>query len=240
MTIKAWTSKETGLPSFFLDGKDIGAQVYAGNRLVNPTGTPQVFSDMFAAPGVETEYSIGSLRYGLRRVGPPHALASLDGRVTATVSWIGDDARAYDTRVATFDLQDRRTAIARYSTVSAEPTGRLEFLAYADESALVEKLLDTRQPLVSLHSHAACGLRDCDVPEVRCVTVTSASSKRTGRRDRVRREWALGYKPADMEEAATAAGGGSLITWGAVQAKYGKWRHMTYLQAAQWLTGMPL
>lgn len=240
MTIKAWVSTETGLPSFFLDGKDLGARVYAGDRLVNPPGTPQVFSDMFAPPGVETEYSIGSMRYGLRRVGPPHALTSLDGRVTATVSWIGDDARAYDTRVVTFDLQARRTAIARYATVSAEPAGRLEFLAYAEDSARVEQLLDTRQPLVSLHSHTACCLRDCDVPEARCVTVTSAASKRTGRRDRVRREWTLDYKPADMEEAVTTAGGGSLITWGAVQAKYGKWRHMTYLQAAHLLTGMPL
>lgn len=240
MTIRAWLSRETGLPSFFLDGNDTGARVYAGGRLVNPPGTPQAFSDMFAAPGVETEYVVGSVRYSLRRVGPPHALASIDGRVTAPVSWIGDDARTYDTRVATFDLQDRRTPIARYSTVAADPTGTLEFLTYAESSALVEQLLETRQPLVSLHSHAACGLRDCDVPEVRCVTVTRASSKRTGRRDRVRREWTLDYKPADMEESARAAGGGSLITWGAVQAKYGKWRHMTYLQAAQSLTGMPL
>ena len=240
MTVKAWISKETGLPSFFLNGKDLGAQVFAGQRLVNPPMSPPIFSDVFAVPGVPTEYTVGSMRYVLQRIGAPHSLASLDGRVSAPVSWTGNDERGYDTRVATYDLHDRRTPIARYSTEAAAPTGRLEFLAYADESALVEQLISMRYPLVALHSHVACGMRDCDVPEVRCLTVTSASSKRTGRRDRIRREWTLEYKLADMEEMAVLGGGGGVVTWGTVQAKWGTWRRMSWLQAAHELTGLPL
>ena len=118
MAIKAWIHKETGLPCFYLDGPDAGAAVYDGERLINPADTANAasaFCDPFAPPGVATTYTAGTQRFTLTRRGEGYAVTSLDSRTRAVVSYIGDDARGYDTRATATDINARRTPVIRWA-----------------------------------------------------------------------------------------------------------------------------
>lgn len=241
MTIKAWIHKETGLPCFYLDGPDAGAAVYDGERLINPADTANAasaFCDPFAPPGVSTTYTVGARRFTLTRRGEGYAVTSLDSRQRAVVSYIGDDAREYETRATATDINARRTPVIRWAGVAAAYTGRLELLAYAEESARLERILEARQPVIAIHSHDACDLQDCDVPAVRVLAVTHATSQRTGRRDRVRRQWTLDYKQIDLDEASGLLGNVPVVTWGAWDA-VSKWRGRSYVDLLREYAGMP-
>lgn len=241
MTIKAWIHKETGLPCFYLDGPDAGAAVYDGERLINPADTANAasaFCDPFAPPGVSTTYTVGARRFTLTRRGEGYAVTSLDSRQRAVVSYIGDDAREYETRATATDINARRTPVIRWAGVAAAYTGRLELLAYAEDSTRLERILEARQPVIAVHSHDACDLKDCDVPAVRVLAITHATSQRTGRRDRVRRQWTLDYKQVDLEEAAGLLGNVPVVTWGAWDA-VSKWRGRSYVDLLREFAGMP-
>lgn len=239
--IKAWIHRETGLPCFYLDGPDAGAAVYDGDRLVNPAaaGRPaSAFCDPLAPPGVATTYTVGGRRFTLTRRGEGYAITSLDSRQRAVVSYIGDDAREYDTRATATDINARRAPVIRWAGVAAAYTGKLELLAYAEESARLERILEAREPVIAVHSHDACDLEDCDVPAVRVLAVTHAASQRTGRRDRVRRQWTLDYRQIDLREAAALLGNIPVVTWGAWDAA-SKWRPRSYVELLREFAGMP-
>lgn len=241
MAVKAWIHKETGLPCFYLDGPDAGAAVYDGERLINPAdtaNTASAFCDPFAPPGVVTTYTVGAQRFTLTRRGEGYAVTSLDSRQRAVVSYIGDDAREYDTRATSTDINARRTPVIRWAGVAAAYTGRLELLAYAEESARLERILEARQPVIAVHSHDACDLKDCDIPAVRVLAITHATSQRTGRRDRVRRQWTLDYKQVDMDEARALVGTIPVVTWGVWDAA-SKWRGRSYVELLREFAGMP-
>lgn len=241
MAIKAWIHKETGLPCFYLDGYDVVASVYDGERLINhadAVNSSDAFCDPFAPPGVATTYTVGNRRFTLTRRGEGYAITSLDSRQRAVVSYIGDDAREYDTRATATDINARRTPIIRWAGVAAAYTGRLELLAYAEESARLERILEARQPVIAVHSHDACDLTDCDIPAVRVLAVTHATSQRTGRRDRVRRQWILDYRQIDMDEARALVGTIPVVTWGAWDA-VSKWRPRSYVELLREFAGMP-
>lgn len=241
MTIKAWIHKKTGLPCFFLDRADAALAVSDGARIILPaeTGRPAVsVSDPLAPPGVATTYTVGTQRFTLTRRGEGYAITSLDSRQRAPVSYIGDDAREYDTRATATDITTRRTPVIRWAGVAAAYTGRLELLAYAEESASLERILAARQPIIAVHSHDACELKDCDIPAVRVLAVTHATSQRTGRRDRVRRQWTLDYKQIDMDEARALVGTIPVVTWGAWDAA-SKWRSRSYVELLREFAGMP-
>ena len=136
------------------------------------------------------------------------------------------------------DINARRTPVIRWAGVAAAYTGRLELLAYAEESARLERILEARQPVIAIHSHDACDLQDCDVPAVRVLAVTHATSQRTGRRDRVRRQWTLDYKQIDTDEARALVGTIPVVTWGAWDA-VSKWRGRSYVDLLREYAGMP-
>ena len=239
--IKAWIHKETGVPCFYLDGPDAGAPVYDGDRLINPADTANAaaaFCDPFAPPGVATTYTVGARRFVLTRRGEGYAITSLDSRARAVVSYIGDDARDYDPRTTATDINARRTPVIRWAGVAAAYTGKLELLAYAEESARLERILEAREPVIAVHSHDACDLEDCDVPAVRVLAVTHATSQRTGRRDRVRRQWTLDYRQIDLDEARALVGNVPVVTWGAWDAR-SKWRPRSYVELLREFAGMP-
>lgn len=239
--IKAWIHKETGLPCFYLDGPDAGAPVYDGDRLINPAATANAaaaFCDPFAPPGVATTYTVGARRFVLTRRGEGYAVTSLDSRARAVVSYIGDDAREYDARATATDINARRTPVIRWAGVAAAYTGKLELLAYAEESARLERILEAREPVIAVHSHDACDLADCDVPAVRVLAITHATSQRTGRRDRVRRQWTLDYRQIDLDEARALVGNVPVVTWGAWDA-VSKWRARSYVELLREFAGMP-
>lgn len=241
MAVKAWIHKETGQPCFFLDGADAALAVSAGTRVILPaeTGRPAVsVCDPFATPGVATTYTVGTQRFTLTRRGEGHAITSLDSRQRAVVSYIGDDAREYDMRATATDINARRTSVIRWAGVAAAYTGRLELLAYAEESDRLERILEARQPVIAVHSHDACDLKDCDIPAVRVLAVTHATSQRTGRRDRVRRQWTLDYRQIDLSEAAGLIGDVPVVTWGAWDA-VSKWRGRSYVDLLREFAGMP-
>ena len=239
--IKAWIHKETGLPCFYLDGPDAGAAVYDGDRLVNPAvagGPASAFCDPLAPPGAATTYTVGTRRFTLTRRGEGYAITSLDSRARAVVSYIGDDAREYDTRVTATDINARRTPVIRWAGVAAAYTGKLEVLAYAEESARLERILEARAPVIAVHSHDSCDLQDCDIPAVRVLAVTHATSQRTGRRDRVRRQWTLDYRQIDMDEARALVGNIPVVTWGAWDSR-SKWQGRSYVDLLREFAGMP-
>lgn len=241
MAIKAWIHKETGLPCFYLDGPDVGAAVYDGERLINPADTANAasaFCDPFAPPGVVTTYTVGSRKFTLTRRGEGYAVTSLDSRQRAVVSYIGDDAREYETRATATDINARPTPVIRWAGVAAAYTGKLELLAYAEESARIDRIIEARQPVIAVHSHDACDLQDCDIPAVRVLAITHATSQRTGRRDRVRRQWTLDYKQIDLEEAAGLLGNVPVVTWGAWDA-VSKWQGRSYVDLLRQFAGMP-
>lgn len=238
--IKAWIHKETGLPCFYLDGPDAGAAVYDGERLINPAvagGPASAFCDPLAPPGVATTYTVGSRQVTLTRRGEGYAITSLDSRQRAAVSYIGDDARDYDTRATATDINARRAPVIRWAGVAAAYTGKLELLAYAQESAGLERILEARAPVIAVHSHDACDLPDCDIPAVRVLAVTHATSQRTGRRDRVRRQWTLDYRQIDMDEARALVGNIPVVTWGAWDAR-SKWQGRSYVDLLREFAGM--
>ena len=239
--IKAWIHRETGLPCFYLDGPDAGAAVYDGDRLVNPAGAAgqaSAFCDPLAPPGVATTYTVGAKRFALTRRGEGYAITSLDSRQRAVVSYIGDDAREYDTRATATDINARRTPVVRWAGVAAAYTGKIELLAYAEESARLERILEAREPVIAVHSHDSCDLQDCDIPAVRVLAVTHATSQRTGRRDRVRRQWTLDYRQIDMAEARALVGSIPVVTWGAWDAR-SKWQGRSYVDLLRDFAGMP-
>lgn len=239
--IKAWVHKETGLPCFFLDGPDAVDPVYAGDRLINPAGAvgqSAAFCDPFAPPGVATTYTVGARQVTLTRRGEGYAITSLDSRARAVVSYIGDDARDYDPRATATDINARRTPVIRWAGVAAAYTGKLELLAYAEASERLERILEAREPVVAVHSHDACDLEDCDIPAVRVLAITHATSQRTGRRDRVRRQWTLDYRQIDLREAAALLGNIPVVTWGAWDA-VSKWRGRSYVELLREFAGMP-
>lgn len=241
MAVKAWIHKETGLPCFYLDGPDVGAAVYDGERLINPADTANAasaFCDPLAPPGVVTTYTVGAQRFTLTRRGEGYAITSLDSRQRAVVSYIGDDAREYETRATATDINARRTPVIRWAGVAAAYTGRLELLAYAEDSARLERILEARQPVIAVHSHDACDLKDCDIPAVRVLAITHSTSQRTGRRDRVRRQWTLDYKQVDMDEARALVGTIPVVTWGVWDAA-SKWRGRSYVDLLREYAGMP-
>ena len=241
MTIKAWVHKETGLPCFYLDGPDAALAVSDGARVIlhAEAGRPAVsVCDPLAPPGVATTYTVGAQRFTLARRGEGYAITSLDSRARAVVSYIGDDAREYDTRATATDINARRTPVIRWAGVAAAYTGKLELLAYAEESARLERLLEARQPVIAIHSHDACDLTDCDIPAVRVLAVTHATSQRTGRRDRVRRQWILDYRQIDLDEARALVGNVPVVTWGAWDA-VSKWRGRSYVELLREFAGMP-
>ena len=239
--IKAWIHKETGLPCFYLDGPDAGLAVSDGARVILPAeaGRPAVsVCDPLAPPGVASTYTVGAQRFTLARRGVGYAITSLDTRQRAVVSFIGDDAREYETRATATDINARRTPVIRWAGVAAAYTGRLELLAYAEESARLERILEAREPVIAVHSHDACDLADCDVPAVRVLAITHATSQRTGRRDRVRRQWTLDYKQIDLDEARALVGTIPVVTWGAWDA-VSKWRARSYVELLREFAGMP-
>lgn len=239
--IKAWIHTETGLPCFYLDGPDAGLAVSDGARVILPAepGRAAVaVCDPLAPPGVASTYTVGAQRFTLARRGVGYAITSLDSRQRAVVSFIGDDAREYETRATATDINARRTPVIRWAGVAAAYTGRLELLAYAEESDRLERILEARQPVIAVHSHDACDLADCDVPAVRVLAITHATSQRTGRRDRVRRQWTLDYKQIDMDEARALVGTIPVVTWGAWDAA-SKWRGRSYVELLREFAGMP-
>lgn len=241
MAVKAWIHKETGLPCFYMDGPDAGLAVSDGARVVLPAepGRAAVsVCDPLAPPGVATTYTVGTRRFTLTRRGVGHAITSLDSRARAVVSYIGDDAREYETRATATDINARRTPVIRWAGVAAAYTGKLELLAYAEESTRLERILEARQPVIAVHSHDACDLADCDVPAVRVLAITHATSQRTGRRDRVRRQWILDYKQIDLDEARALVGTVPVVTWGAWDAA-SKWRARSYVELLREFAGMP-
>ncbi len=239
--IKAWIHKETGLPCFFLDGPDAGVAVYGGDRLINPAASANAaaaFCDPFAPPGVATTYTVGARQVTLTRRSEGYAVTSLDSRARAVVSYIGDDARDYDPRTTATDINARRTPVVRWAGVAAAYTGKLELLAYAEESARLERIIEAREPVIAVHSHDACDLQDCDVPAVRVLAITHATSQRTGRRDRVRRQWTLDYRQIDLDEARALVGSIPVVTWGVWDAA-SKWRARSYVELLREFAGMP-
>lgn len=239
--IKAWIHKETGLPCFYLDGPDAGLAVSDGARVVLPAETGRAavaVCDPLAPPGVATTYTVGARQVTLTRRGAGYAITSLDSRARAVVSYIGDDAREYETRATATDINARRTPVIRWAGVAAAYTGKLEFLAYAEESARLERILEAREPVIAVHSHDACDLEDCDIPAVRVLAVTHATSQRTGRRDRVRRQWTLDYKQIDLGEARALVGNVPVVTWGAWDTA-SKWRARSYVELLREFAGMP-
>ena len=241
MAVKAWIHKETGLPCFYLDGPDAALSVSDGPRVILPAETGRAavsVCDPLAPPGVATTYTVGTQRFTLTRRGVGYAITSLDSRQRAVVSYIGDDAREYDTRATATDINARRTPVIRWAGVAAAYTGRLELLAYSEESASLGRLLEARQPIIAVHSHDACDLNDCDIPAVRVLAITHATSQRTGRRDRVRRQWTLDYRQIDMDEARALVGTIPVVTWGAWDA-VSKWRGRSYVELLREFAGMP-
>lgn len=241
MAIKAWIHKETGLPCFYLDGADAALAVSDGTRVILPAEAGRAavsVCDPLAPPGVATTYTVGTRKFTLTRRGEGYAVTSLDSRQRATVSYIGDDAREYDTRATATDINARRTPVIRWAGVAAVYTGRLELLAYAEESARLEHILEARQPVIAVHSHDSCDLQDCDIPAVRVLAITHATSQRTGRRDRVRRQWTLDYKQIDMDEARALVGTIPVVTWGTWDAA-SKWRGRSYVDLLREYAGMP-
>lgn len=239
--IKAWIHKETGLPCFYMDGPDAGVAVYDGDRLVNPAvagGPAAAFCDPLAPPGVATTYTVGTRQVTLTRRGEGYAITSLGSRARAVVSYIGDDAREYDPRATATDINARRAPVIRWAGVAAAYTGKLEILAYAEESARLERILEAREPVIAVHSHDSCDMQDCDIPAVRVLAVTHATSQRTGRRDRVRRQWILDYRQIDMDEARALVGNIPVVTWGAWDAR-SKWQGRSYVDLLREFAGMP-
>jgi hypothetical protein len=215
--------------------------VYDGDRLINPADTANqaaAFCDPFAPPGVATTYTVGTQRFTLTRRGEGYAVTSLDSRHRAVVSYIGDDTREYDTRATATDINARRTPVIRWAGVAAAYTGRLELLAYAEDSERLARIIEARQPVIAIHSHDACDLKDCDIPAVRILAVTHATSQRTGRRDRLRRQWTLDYRQIDLDEASGLLGNVHVVTWGAWDAR-SKWRGRSYVDLLREFAGMP-
>lgn len=239
--IKAWVHKETGLPCFYLDGPDAGLAVSDGARVILPAepGRAAVaVCDPLAPPGVATTYTVGTRQVTLTRRGEGYAITSLDSRARAVVSYIGDDAREYETRATATDINARRAPVIRWAGVAAAYTGKLEILAYAEESARLERILEAREPVIAVHSHDSCDMQDCDIPAVRVLAVTHATSQRTGRRDRVRRQWILDYRQIDMDEARALVGNIPVVTWGAWDAR-SKWQGRSYVDLLREFAGMP-
>jgi hypothetical protein len=239
MSVRAWVSRATGLPTFHLDGANAADTVTApGGRVL--THTTPIFSDPLAPPSTPTTYQVGATTVTLTRVGVEHGLTTIDGRTQAAVTWIGDDPRTYDPRAGVLDTPARRGPATRYATAPASVEGTLEMLSYKEESEKIEQILNDRHPLIALHGHGRCQIPGCDVPAIRLLAVTKATSKRTGRRDRVRRDWSIDYREIPVDEQPAPDLTTPAVTWGEAQARYRTWGSVgSYLKCARDITGMP-
>lgn len=124
-------------------------------------------------------------------------LTDLQGRGVVDFRWFagGGDPRALEPRHVFFDVPGESLPSFLSGPVAGAGGGSLTARTTGADTKAMHALLARNVPVVLLHNHAWCQIRGCDTPSVQTVLLTAAPADRTGRTDRVQREWRLAYRP---------------------------------------------
>lgn len=236
MAVIGWIASHTGLPCLY---SDTPARVTSGGRVLWDGRGPTLIADALAVPGEPTEYRVGAATVTLTRRDDGHALTDGHGRGRVRLGWLGDDPDDWDARLTLMGITSRRTPIARWGLTPPTPGGTLEAVTEGRAAtAQMRALVGARGPLIALHSSAACQTVDCDIPRVRALYLTGASSVVSGRIDLSEREWTLPYQAVDPLEV-DFVGAAPVVTWGEWAGLGGGWRSASALDVARSIAGMP-
>ena len=228
MTVKTWLHKDTGLPSFYLDKQDANLPVYAGSRLVRAAennGGTVVFSD----PGAPTVYTIGTRTVTMTRPGATmgtQIVTDLQGRQIPGLG--AQPVPVMNTWKSSAKVWE--TGAVRYPPIAPLRTGETQFILYdPTRETDVWSLLQSHTPLIITTGTPVPGRQ-----EMRAVVVSDVTQTWIGHVGYQR--WNVKWTEYTGPTTVTV----NALTWGAVQAKWGTWRRMSWAQAAHELTGMPL
>lgn len=244
VAMKSWVAKHTGLPSFLIEGVAVGQTVrvdatdgsrtWVAVRRVS-TGAPVVASDVLAAPGVETTYTLaGAPSARLSRRGEAWwsgVVTGLDGRPVPGMAWEGDgDAHDWSSPVVRFGSH-----AARWPLEEVARTGSSVLTVEADELDRAWRLLRSRQPLFMATGAPANG-----VPP-RVVTIDRVASKRVSGNGFTELSVSWTEVPWGSPILGSASGerGAPVVTWGEWDAIDRGWSHRTYLDLCRLIAGMP-
>lgn len=124
-------------------------------------------------------------------------LTDLQGRGVVDFRWFagGGAPRAVDPRHVFFDVPGESLSSFLSAPVAGAGGGSLTARTTGVDTKAMEALLARNVPVVLLHNHVWCQIRGCDTPSAQTVLLTAAPSDRTGRTDRVQREWQVAYRP---------------------------------------------
>lgn len=232
MTVKTWLHKETGLPSFYLDKQDVNTPVYAGSRLVRGVenhGGAVVFSDPFAMPGAPTTYTIGTQTVTMTRPGATMGTQIVTDLQGKQIPGLGaQPVPVMNTWKSSAKVWE--TGAVRYPPIAPLRTGETQFILYdpAREDE-VWNLLQSHTPLIVTTGAPVPGRQ-----AMLAVVVSDVTQTWIGH---------VGYQRWNVkwtEYTGTSTSTVNALTWGAVQAKWRTWQHMSWIQAAHELTGLPL
>ena len=233
MPVRAWVSKATGLPTFYVDGAT--AVISAdGRTITTSSGDAAVVSDVLAPPGVPTIYTAGRERLTLTRRGSTmgeQILTDLTGRgvpglgaqpVTNLSAW-RSDAKVWP------------SGAARFPNTPPLRTGETQFiLRDPAQEERVWGILRGREPVIIGTGAPVPGRQ-----QLMAVVVTDVTPTWMGHVGYQR--WNVRWTEYTGFQSGNAASGTrSVVTWGEAQARYRTWGSVgSYLKCARDITGMP-
>lgn len=233
MTVTTWIHQYTGLPSFYLDGDDTNAAIYADDRLINPSdthGAPTAFSDPFATPGVPTTYRIGTRTVTMVRDGGTmgtQIVTDLNGnQVPGLGAQPVTTLHTWRSNVKTWD-----TGAVRYPATPPLRTGETHFIVYdPTRENDVWRILQSRSPVIFATGAPVPG----HLPLVAAIItdVTHTWVGHTGHQ-RFNAKWTeyAGYQNGNPFNTP-------VVTWGAWDA-VSTWRARSYVELLREFAGMP-
>mgnify|MGYP007112205176 CR=1 FL=1 len=234
MTMIGWVAAHTGMPSLRVTGP---ATVRTWDRILTvvPAGGDVLMSDALAEPGVPTEYADGSTTVTLTRRadGARYALLTdLTGRGVGGL-WYRDLGDPESWKSDAYRYPDGGVRYAETPTMR-EGSGRFILWDPTREAAMWD-LVRARTPLVVSAAAQVPG-----ASRLRVVTVDQVSRQRLTPQGA--QTWDVQWieYPADQ-----VTGAAPVVTWGEWQA-YGDahpstpgWQHVSALDLAQVIGGMP-
>lgn len=226
MTIIGWVAAHTGLPSLHVNGVDSVA-IGDGRSLAEGLGGREtVVSDPFAPPGMPVVYMAGGDSVTLTREIPDgvvDVVSDRTGRPVPGVCWSNeDDPEAWPSSVVRFGK-----SAARWAIEDPPITGSATFDL---EDHQIEPLLRS-----VLRTHGvvllAPGVPTPGVPGLRVVTIDKVS--------RTRATWSGQLQVSVDWTEASASGAAPVVTWGEWAGLGRGWEHVSVLDLAREIAGMP-
>lgn len=226
MVVKTWVATHTGLPSIY---SDTAVRVTVGNRVLADGTKPVLLSDALAAPGVPTQYVVGSdtVTMTRRADGAQYALLTrLSGR-GITGLWYRDlgDPESWDSDVVRYPGGG-----ARWSEHTPLRTGSGRFILWdPTQIPVVWDLFRWKEPLIVAAAAPVPG-----ASPLRVVTVDRASRQRLTPDGAT--TWDVSWTESPLSQHTGAA---EVVTWGEWQAFDHGWKSRTMLDLARLIAGMP-